>query len=72
MRLGQRLPSSVARADAATKAVAVVGLASVEAYLAVVLQRIGYPRELTYFEGSTVEVAGRVAAGQPLYGPPTD
>jgi len=61
----------VARADAATKAVAVVGLASVAAYLAVVLQRIGYPYELTYFEGSTVEVAGRVAAGQPLYGPPT-
>jgi 4-amino-4-deoxy-L-arabinose transferase-like glycosyltransferase len=61
----------VARADAATKAVAVVGLASVVAYLVVVLQRIGYPYELTYFEGSTVEVAGRVAAGQPLYGPPT-
>ena len=61
----------MARADAATKAVAVVGLASVAAYLAVVLQRIGYPYELTYFEGSTVEVAGRVAAGQPLYGPPT-
>jgi len=71
VRLGERLPSSVARADAATKAVAVVGLASVAAYLAVVLQRIGYPYELTYFEGSTVEVAGRVAAGQPLYGPPT-
>ena len=49
----------------------VVGLASVAAYLVVVLQRIGYPYELTYFEGSTVEVAGRVAAGQPLYGPPT-
>jgi 4-amino-4-deoxy-L-arabinose transferase-like glycosyltransferase len=61
----------VPRADAATKAVAVVGLASVVAYLVVVLQRIGYPYELTYFEGSTVEVAGRVAAGQPLYGPPT-
>ena len=61
----------MARADAATKAVAVVGLASVAAYLAVVLQRIGYPYEQTYFEGSTVEVAGRVAAGQPLYGPPT-
>ncbi|HEY8308066.1 MAG TPA: glycosyltransferase family 39 protein [Lapillicoccus sp.] len=61
----------MARADAATKAVAGVGLASVAAYLVVVLQRIGYPYELTYFEGSTVEVAGRVAAGQSLYGPPT-
>lgn len=61
----------MARADAATTAVASVGLASVAAYLVVVAQRIGYPYELTYFEGSTVEVAGRVAAGQPLYGPPT-
>lgn len=48
-----------------------VGLASVAAYVAVAAQRIGYPYELTYFEGSTVEVAARVAAGQPLYGPPT-
>ncbi len=61
----------MARPDAATTAVAGVGLASVVAYLVVVAQRIGYPYELTYFEGSTVEVAARVAAGQPLYGPPT-
>jgi hypothetical protein len=55
----------------ATTAVAGVGLASVVAYLVVALQRVGYPYELTYFEGSTVEVSGRVAAGLPLYGPPT-
>ena len=61
----------MARPDTATTAVAGVGLASVVAYLVVVAQRIGYPYELTYFEGSTVEVAGRIAAGQPLYGPPT-
>ena len=61
----------VAGTGVATKAVAGVGLASVAAYLVVVLQRIGYPYELTYFEGSTVEVTGRVAAGLPLYGPPT-
>ncbi|MEP6650006.1 MAG: glycosyltransferase family 39 protein [Lapillicoccus sp.] len=50
---------------------AAVGLASVVAYVVVALQRIGYPYELTYFEGSTVEVTARVAAGEPLYGPPT-
>lgn len=53
------------------QALAGVGLASVAAYLVVAVQRIGYPYELTYFEGSTVEVTGRVAAGLPLYGPPT-
>src|SRR4051812_868026 len=61
----------VAETGVATKAVAGVGLASVAAYLVVVLQRVGYPYELTYFEGSTVEVTRRVTAGVPLYGPPT-
>ena len=41
------------------------------AYVVVALQRISYPYELTYFEGSTVEVTARVVAGEPLYGPPT-
>lgn len=41
------------------------------AYLVVALQRIGYPYELSYFEGSTVEVAARVTDGLPLYGPPS-
>ena len=50
---------------------ATVGLASVLAYVVVALQRISYPYELTYFEGSTVEVTARVVAGEPLYGPPT-
>jgi len=50
---------------------AAVGLASVAAFVVVALQRLSYPYELTYFEGSTVEVTARVVAGQPLYGPPT-
>ena len=46
-------------------------LVPVVAYVVVAVLRIGYPYELTYFEGSTVEVAARVVAGQPLYAPPT-
>lgn len=48
-----------------------VAVLPVLGYVVVALQRIGYPYELTYFEGSTVEVTARVAAGQPLYGPPS-
>lgn len=48
-----------------------MGVASVLAYVVVALLRVGYPYELTYFEGSTVEVTARVAQGKPLYGPPT-
>jgi 4-amino-4-deoxy-L-arabinose transferase-like glycosyltransferase len=48
-----------------------VALTSVLAYLDVARQRIGYPYELTYFEGSTVEVSARVAAGESLYGAPS-
>lgn len=44
----------------------------VAAYLVVAVQRVGYPYELTYFEGSTVEVMARVVGGQPLYAAPTD
>lgn len=50
---------------------ATVAIGSVLAYVVVALQRIDYPYELTYFEGSTVEVSARVATGEPLYGPPT-
>jgi hypothetical protein len=63
--VGRRTPRS------GPVALAAVGVGSVLAYVMVVLQRVGYPYELTYFEGSTVEVTARVAAGQPLYGPPT-
>ncbi len=47
------------------------GLVPVVAYLVAAAQRVGYPYELTYFEGSTVEVMARVVAGQPLYAAPT-
>lgn len=48
-----------------------VSAASVIAYVLTVAQRIGYPYELQFFEGSTVEVSARVTQGLPLYGPPT-
>ncbi len=49
----------------------VVALAPIGAYVLVAVQRIGYRYELSFFEGSTVEVTARVVQGQPLYGPPT-
>jgi 4-amino-4-deoxy-L-arabinose transferase-like glycosyltransferase len=49
-----------------------VSLVPVAAYLVVAVQRVGYPYELTYFEGSTVEIMARVVAGEPLYAAPTD
>ncbi len=52
-------------------ALVAVGLIPVAVYVVIALQRIGYRYELAYFEGSTVEVTGRVLAGLPLYGPPT-
>ena len=52
-------------------ALVAVGLTPVAVYVVIALQRIGYPYELSYFEGSTVEVTARVVAGLPLYGPPT-
>lgn len=48
-----------------------VAVGSVVSYVVLASQRIGYPYELTYFEGSTVEVSARVAAGEPIYGPPS-
>ncbi len=44
---------------------------SIGFYVVTALQRIAYPYELQFFEGSTVEVSARVAEGLPLYGPPT-
>ena len=46
-------------------------LAAIACYVGTALQRIAYPYELQFFEGSTVEVSARVAEGLPLYGPPT-
>ncbi len=52
---------------------AVVGaaLVPVAAFVVLAAQRVGYPYELQWFEGGTVEVSARVAEGLPLYGPPT-
>ena len=62
---------TIRRADPAAAALLAVGTAPIVAYVVIVVRRIGYPYELSYFEGSTVEVTARVVAGLPLYGPPT-
>lgn len=55
----------------AAVAVGAVGVGAVLAYVLTALARIGYPYELQYFEGSTVEVSARVTEGLPLYAAPT-
>ncbi len=40
-------------------------------YLFVVAHRIGYPYELEWMEGGSVEVVHRVVLGQGIYGPPS-
>ena len=51
--------------------VVAVSVGSVLGYAVTALRRIGYPFELQFFEGSTVEVSARVTEGLPLYGPPS-
>ena len=60
--------SGMRRANAALM---VVSALPVAVYVVTVVQRISYPYELQFFEGSTAEVSGRVVDGLPLYGPPT-
>ncbi len=52
-------------------ALSVVSASSIAFYVVTALQRVGYPYELQFFEGSTVEVSARVTEGLPLYGPPS-
>ncbi len=69
-------PAAVASTQRADRAggpwlLVTVSVASVVAYVLTVASRIGYPYELQFFEGSTVEVSARVTNGLALYGPPT-
>ncbi|MGB7980229.1 MAG: glycosyltransferase family 39 protein [Candidatus Nanopelagicales bacterium] len=49
----------------------VVGVVGLVGYAVPVLRRLRYPYELSFFEGSTVEVSGRLVDGLALYGPPS-
>jgi len=49
----------------------VAGAAGLVGYLIPAVRRVGYPYELSFFEGSTVEVTGRLLDGLSLYGPPS-
>ncbi len=51
--------------------VCVAGAAPIAAYLWVALHRVGYPFELDWMEGGSVELAARVAAGHSLYAAPS-
>ena len=61
-RLGDRLAGVV---------VAVAAAAPVLAYAWVALHRVGYPFELDWMEGGSVELAARVAGGHSLYTAPS-
>ena len=61
-RVGERL------VGAALVALSVIPVAR---YLFVVAHRIGYPYELEWTEGGSVEVVHRVVLGQGIYGPPS-
>ena len=50
---------------------AMVSVGAMMTFVVVAARRVGYPYELQWFEGSTVEVSARVTEGLPLYGPPT-
>ena len=52
-------------------ALVVVALWYLGAYLAVALARIGYPYDLEWMEGGSLEHVARVLRGQPLYVPPS-
>ncbi len=49
----------------------VLSLVPMARYLFVVARRIGYPYELEWMEGGSVEVVHRVVLGQGIYGPPS-
>ncbi len=68
---GGRRTGSLGAGSLVAGSLVAVALVPVAAYLVVALRRIGYPYELSYFEGSMVEVTARVAAGQPIFAPPT-
>ena len=61
-RVGERLVGAVLVA---------LSIIPVARYLYVVAHRIGYPYELEWTEGGSVEVVHRVVLGQGIYGPPS-
>lgn len=70
-RVEARARSGFRGTSAARLTLAAVAAVPILAYVLVAVQRMGYAYELTYFEGSTVEVTARVVDGEPLYGAPT-
>jgi hypothetical protein len=52
-------------------AIAAVALAPIGIYLYIALRQLGYPYELEWLEGGSVEIVGRVLHGQALYVAPS-
>src|SRR5271165_5210054 len=48
-----------------------VALVPVGVYLVVALRQLGYPYELEWMEGGSVEIVGRVLRGQAIYTAPS-
>ncbi|MGH2870654.1 MAG: glycosyltransferase family 39 protein, partial [Solirubrobacteraceae bacterium] len=63
-------PESRAR-PAIRLVIALAAAAPIGVYLWIALHRLGYPYELDWMEGGSVELAARVAAGHSLYAPPS-
>ncbi len=67
----RRLPSGRVAELLVGTVLVVLSLVPVARYLFVVAHRIGYPYELEWMEGGSVEVVHRVVVGQGIYGPPS-
>lgn len=70
-QVSQRSSGTSSRSTPVTVLLVVGASIGILSYILLALQRIGYPYELTYFEGSTIEVTARLVDGLPLYGPPS-
>jgi hypothetical protein len=67
-----RSTSRARRAEVTTTAlIGLVAAAPIAIYVWVALHRVGYPYELDWMEGGSVELAGRVVAGHSLYASPS-
>lgn len=64
-------PRARAPATALTALTALAAAAAIAIYLWVALHRVGYPFELDWMEGGSVELAGRVLGGHSLYAAPS-
>ncbi len=51
--------------------VVVAALVPIALYIVIALRQLGYPYELEWMEGGSVEIVGRILHGQAIYAPPS-